>query len=263
MTQLGHRNALWPRALAVLAVSVVLALPVMVHHYQQANAPTPPVWPVPEDPVAARKARMINQLLPLIQASNASLMQDRARLQGLRDASADGRKLKRRDMSWLSKQAEQYRLDPPLDNPPDGQFLAILERRLDLIPASLALAQAAMESAWGTSRFAREGNNYFGQWCFSKGCGIVPARRASGARHEVARFRSARQSVARYMLNLNSHPRYQQLRIMRQRQRAEGQEPDGYALAAGLEGYSGIGDEYVRALRALIRSNQLDRFPSL
>ena len=263
MTQVRRRLSLWLRALLVLVTGVMLAMPVMVSHYQQAHAPTPAIWPVPEDPVAARKARMINHLLPLIQASNRALMEGRARLRNIHETILSGARLSRREMRWLRQQADRYRLEPPQQNPPDDQFLGILERRMDLIPADLALAQAAMESAWGTSRFAREGNNYFGHWCYERGCGIVPARRAEGARHEVARFRSAGQSVERYMLNLNSHPRYQSLRVMRQRQRSQGKDPDGYALAGGLEGYSSIGEDYVRAIRALIRSNDLDRFPSL
>ena len=263
MTSARHRLSLWLRALLVLVGTVLLASPVLVHHYQQARNPGPAVWPVPEDPVAARKARMINRLLPLIQASNQELMNQRERLQRLRERVASGKHLKGRDFRWLKEQAVLYRLTPPESNPPKEKLLTLLNLRLDLVPADLALAQAAMESAWGTSRFAREGNNFFGHWCFEPGCGIVPSKRANGASHEVARFDSPGQSVARYMHNLNSHPSDRGLRLIREQQREQGLAPDGYAMAAGLESYSGIGNEYVRAIRALIRSNKLGRFPSL
>jgi Bax protein len=138
--------------------------------------------------------------------------------------------------------------------------MTILLRRLDIIPADLALAQAAMESAWGRSRFAREGNNYFGQWCFSKGCGIVPEKRPAGARYEVQRFDSPAESVAGYMRNLNSHPRYTELRLIREKARAESADISGQQLAGGLHGYSAIGDTYIRTLRVLIRANQFERF---
>src|SRR5690606_39546165 len=93
-----------------------------------------------------------------------------------------------RDREWLETMGKRYRL--PEVEQVDEEWMTILLRRLDIIPADLALAQAAMESAWGGSRFAREGNNYFGQWCFSKGCGLVPEKRPAGARYEVQRFDS-------------------------------------------------------------------------
>ena len=135
-------------------------------------------------------------------------------------------------------------------------------RRIDIVPADLALAQAALESAWGRSRFAKEGNNYFGHWCFVKGCGLVPQDRPQGARHEVARFSSAAESVRRYMHNLNSHPRYTELRLIREQSRDQNEPFTGSDLAAGLEGYSELGDEYIDMVRGLIRHNRFDRFPS-
>ncbi|MFM9673737.1 glucosaminidase domain-containing protein, partial [Streptomyces galilaeus] len=78
-------------------------------------------------------------------------------------------------------------------------------RRVDIIPKELALMQAANESAWGTSRFARIGLNFFGQWCYSQGCGMIPNRRNSGAAHEVAAFKSVRDAVSSYFKNINTH----------------------------------------------------------
>lgn len=252
----------WFKSLLILIAGALLASPVIIDHYQQVHAPVPPIWPVPEDPIAARKALMINELLPLIQDNNRQLLEDRERLQTLLEKVRSGRSLRQREQAWLREQADQYRLELSDDMEPDETLLSNLLTHLDLVPASLALAQAAMESAWGTSRFAVEANNYFGHWCFATGCGIVPAQRSQGAQHEVARFDSASQSIERYMNNLNSHPSYQSLRLIRQQQRGQGQEPQGYDMADGLESYSSIGSDYIRAIKALIRSNDLDRFPS-
>lgn len=262
MTSSTSGLSTWLKSLLILIVGVVLASPVIINHYQTVHAPAPPIWPVPEDPVAARKAIMINELLPLIQDINRQLLEDRAQLQSLLEKVQSGRSLRQREQVWLREQADQYRLELTEEMAPDEQLMTNLLSRLDLVPASLALAQAAMESAWGTSRFALEANNYFGHWCFSSGCGIVPAQRSQGAQHEVARFDSPSQSIERYMRNLNSHPSYQSLRTIRQRQRGQGQEPQGYEMAEGLESYSSIGRDYIRAIKALIRSNELDRFPS-
>ena len=130
--------------------------------------------------------------------------------------------------------------------------------KVDIIPTSMALAQAAVESAWGTSRFARQANNFFGQWCFSEGCGIVPKHRTSGAIHEVQMFDSPKQAVSAYFLNINSHPAYEPAREIR----ASAYEHDhlvaGSEMVAGLLSYSGIGEHYVDELRSIIRVNKLE-----
>lgn len=222
------------------------------------DTPPPPIWPLPEDPVEARKAKLVNTLLPLIQENNRILLEKRQRAESLMARVRHGDSLSKRDREWLETMGKRYRL--PEVEQVDEEWMTILLRRLDIIPADLALAQAAMESAWGRSRFAREGNNYFGQWCFSKGCGLVPDKRPAGARYEVQRFGSPAESVAGYMRNLNSHPRYTELRLIREKARAENADISGQQLAGGLHGYSAIGDTYIRTLRILIRANQFERF---
>ena len=140
--------------------------------------------------------------------------------------------------------------------------LQALNAKVNEIPPSLILAQAANESAWGTSRFARLGNNLFGQWCFSKGCGIVPSSRNSGANHEVAKFDSPYESVASYIRNLNSHPSYEELRQLRNQELDQQNHATGMNLAAGLLKYSERGEEYVKEIRAMIRHNKLAVFDS-
>lgn len=256
------RRALPGAAFVLLFISASL-IPSLIQH-QRLNGlalfetPTPPIWPLPEDPVEARKAKLVNTLLPLIQENNRLLLEKRKRAEWLMTRVRNGDSLSRRDRKWLEDMGKRYRL--PEADIVDEEWMTILLRRLDIIPADLALAQAAIESAWGRSRFAREGNNYFGQWCFSKGCGIVPEKRPAGARYEVQRFDSPAESVAGYMRNLNSHPRYTELRLIREKARAENANISGWQLAGGLHGYSAIGDTYIHTLRVLIRANQLERF---
>jgi len=157
--------------------------------------------------------------------------------------------------SELQSLANTYRLE--LSDPASEKDIADLLSRVDIVPSSLVLAQAAIESAWGTSRFAREGYNYFGQWCFSKGCGIVPSSRNAGASHEVRTFDSPQASVKAYMLNLNSHPTYKVVRQLRAQARAENNAIHGCVLAAGLSKYAERGQHYIEEIRQLIRVNDL------
>ncbi|MCJ8313533.1 MAG: glucosaminidase domain-containing protein [Saccharospirillaceae bacterium] len=133
-----------------------------------------------------------------------------------------------------------------------------LLNEVNFIPAALALAQSANESSWGTSRFSTQGNNYFGQWCYQKGCGLVPNSRNTGANHEVRSFDSALQSVQAYMFNINTHNAYSELREIR-----EGLSPvelDGNKLAMGLIRYSERGEEYIKEIKSMIRINDLTSY---
>lgn len=127
--------------------------------------------------------------------------------------------------------------------------------QVNVIPPSLALTQAAKESGWGTSRFSREGNNYFGQWCYKKGCGIIPKQRNNGARHEVAKFKSPEQSVEAYLFNLNTHSSYDLLRDARNREGL-----DGAKLASGLVKYSEQREKYVKSVKSMIKHNNLSKY---
>ncbi len=203
--------------------------------------------------VSLRKERFFDYLLPLVQAENEGLSEIRRRLGYLRDLYRWERNIDRRDHDWLALVISTYLL--PAGDPHSPGFWTTVFERVDGLPTDLVLAQAANESAWGTSRFAREGNNLFGQWCFRPGCGIVPAGRAAGAQHEVAHFETVSQSVGSYMHNLNTGPSYQHFREIRARIREQGSEPGAAELVAGLANYSARGLEYVDELRAMIRHN--------
>jgi Bax protein len=199
-----------------------------------------------------RKAAFFDFVRPLIEEENAAVRRDRARLLEIAAETDPGWLDRRR----VHKLAAEYGLDDEdLDYP---EMIETLLRRVDTVPLSLALAQAAKESGWGTSRFARAGNNLFGEWCFIEGCGIVPKSRGKGRRHEVEAFASPRQSVASYLKNINTHSEYRDFRIERARQRATHERLSGLALAESLTPYSERRDEYVEELIDLIQVNDLE-----
>lgn len=203
--------------------------------------------------VTTKKTRFFGYLLPLVQSENVRLQAIRKRLSYIYDHVRWHRRIDATDQQWLALVSEEYRLPNP--DPSQTEFWVAIFQRVDAVPEDLALAQAANESAWGTSRFAREGNNLFGQWCFRKGCGMIPAGRPTGATYEVARFESVSESIGSYMHNLNTGRTYQLLREIRSSMRMDGQAPDATQLAAGLMDYSERGLEYVNELRAMIRHN--------
>lgn len=197
-----------------------------------------------------KKAAFFSFLYPRIVLANSRILIERDYLDSL-SKKAD---LTTKEVNWMSAQADRLRIEAEAGS--QKQF-AQLHKRLDVIPPSLILAQAANESAWGTSRFARKGNNLFGQWCFSKGCGLVPQARKEGATHEVANFSSPYRSVRAYIQNLNRHPTYQKMRDIRTQDRQSNTALSGVEMAEGLLGYSERGEEYVKEIRAMIHYNNL------
>lgn len=200
--------------------------------------------------VTEKKAAFFSYLYTRTVVVNARILLQREHLIALSRKDT----LSTADEQWLASQAERLRVDEELGS---TEMFERLLRRLDTLPPSLVLAQAANESAWGTSRFATEGNNLFGQWCFSPGCGLIPLSRPEGASYEVAEFISPYHSVRSYIQNLNRHPTYQRLRDLRAQARKQGRNPSGNELAAGLMGYSERGQEYIDEIRSMIRFNNL------
>lgn len=127
---------------------------------------------------------------------------------------------------------------------------------VDTIPHALIMVQAANESSWGTSRFARLGLNFFGQWCFKKGCGLVPNSRNKDATHEVQAFKSVDESIDSYLMNLNTHAAYRHLRDIRAQLRTHNETVTAEKLAQGLVKYSERGDDYVLELLQMLRHNK-------
>ena len=203
--------------------------------------------------VQAKKLDFFEFLLPLVDDENERLLDLRTRLSYIYEHVRWDREIDLEDRHWLADVIEEFRI--PETDVHSEEFWEIALQRVDAVPDHLVLAQAANESAWGTSRFAREGNNLFGQWCFRQGCGLVPNSRPEGASYEVAKFDSVSESVGSYMHNLNTGRTYQELREIRASARTRGDEPDPLAMAGGLMSYSERGEEYILELRSMIRYN--------
>ncbi len=203
--------------------------------------------------VEKRKKTFIKLVLPQVLTVNEGIEVQRERLAGLLEKKAMGATLNENDRKWLQQLTIRYSeetVDPK----------ALMEK-VDIIPVSIALAQAVEESGWGTSRFAREGNALFGQRVWSTGDGIVPEDRNEDETHEVRAFESIADSIRSYVHNLNVHPAYEEFREARARSRAESSmETNGLQLLDTLHVYSEKGQEYVDNLRTLIQTNNFQDF---
>lgn len=202
---------------------------------------------VPE--VSFKKSVFFKSVLPLVLQVNEQILEDRTRLKRIAKLAQDGETIAAEDRLWVAMMSKRYKTER-------GDYPALL-RRVDIIPPSLALAQAAKESGWGTSRFAQLGNALFGQWTWDEDQGIEPVNRPEGSDHLVREFDTLLKSVEAYMLNLNRHRAYRELRSLRAGMRQRGEQIDGSKLAGGLRRYSELGMEYVERIRSMIRYNQL------
>jgi len=207
--------------------------------------------------VSRRKQAFYNFMLPKIRRANQEVMAEREWLLDIAARLVGGNSLSEAQLDHLLVLEKRYGLAPRGDV---VQQVGAMLRRVDVVPASLVMAQAAKESGWGTSRFAAEGNNFFGIWCFSNGCGITPQNRDPGRTHEVATFRSVSDCVRYYIRTLNSLPAYRELRTIRANARRQHQLAPGDQLAQGLIRYSEQGLMYVKEIQSMIHYNKLHRF---
>jgi len=194
-----------------------------------------------------RKRLFIQIVLPLIVEENAKIRLDRKELFRILSKNINTQKEK----DWLKEKFKQYGLK-------DGDFYS-LKVRMDEIPVSLALAQAAKETGWGTSRFAQEGNALFGQWTWS-GEGIKPAGVDKDAKHKVAKFAVLKASVRAYQRNLNTHSSYIEFRKERAIQRDNDEKLDSLRLVNYLDKYAETGQQYIDVLKKIIKQNSLTDF---
>ena len=194
-----------------------------------------------------RKEFFIQIVLPLILKENNNIRLDRKRLFTIINKS-NNTKL---EIKWLEKKFKQYGIN--------SNDLSILKIRMDEVPVSLALAQAAKETGWGTSRFAQEGNALFGQWTWS-GEGLKPKDSDKNEGHKVMKFNVLQASVRAYQRNLNTHSTYKEFRKARAELRDEGKELDSLVLAKYLNNYAETGEKYVEVLQKIIEQNNLKDF---
>jgi Bax protein len=244
--------------MAILVAVVIRVAP------QQAPSPValPEIAPIavfPDfasiDDVDEKKRMFFDYLENYVDSENQKILEMRSDLEPLAEMAKSGVPFTEIEKKIILGLAQYYRLE--IEDAKAADLVLELMRRVDVIPPSLVLAQAANESAWGTSRFTLEGNNVFGQWCFIEGCGIVPKRRNSGAIHEVKSFDSVSHAVSAYFLNINTNQSYDYLRDLRVHMRNENQPIDSMVLAIGLGRYSQRGDHYVDEVQNIILQNNL------
>ena len=194
-----------------------------------------------------RKEFFIQIVLPLILKENNNIRLDRKMLFSIINKSNNTQLEKK----WLEKKYKQYGVS--------SKDLSLLKIRMDEIPVSLAIAQAAKETGWGTSRFAQEGNALFGQWTWS-GEGLKPKEADENKGHKVMKFNVLQASVRAYQRNLNTHPSYENFRLARAHLRDKGKPLDSMILSQFLKNYAETGNQYVEVLQKIIKQNDLKDF---
>ncbi|MFM8422354.1 MAG: glucosaminidase domain-containing protein, partial [Candidatus Fonsibacter sp.] len=201
------------------------------------------------DSIEQRKRIFIQILLPIVLSENEKIITDRRKL-----LTIINRKSFKKDADWLNEKFQQYKVK---NNNPKELLL-----KMDIIPPSLAIAQAAYESGWGTSRFAIEGNALFGQWSWKENNGMIPEDRGEDEKHEISKFNQIRYAVSAYKNNLNTHPFYEEFRKERARQRAGRLSGtiSGIKLIEHVHKYSIRGNDYVLGLKKIIEQNALQDF---
>ena len=194
-----------------------------------------------------RKSLFIKIILPLVLEENNRIIIDRKKLFSILNKNKNSKD----EITWLNQKFKQYGVL--------NKYLATLKVRMDIIPVSLAIAQAAKETGWGTSRFAIEGNALFGQWTWS-GEGIKPAGADTDATYKVMKFNVLKASVRAYQRNLNTHSSYKKFRFVRAQLRDDKKKLDSLKLAEYLDNYAQTGTEYTKVLKQIIQQNQLKDF---
>jgi Bax protein len=206
--------------------------------------------------ISERKTVFFTYLSEQVRPINIMIAKERALLLKLNKQS----KLSTKDRIIINRLATKYKEAVPQKDSSilnTKKLLAKLLSKVDQIPIALVLAQAANESAWGTSRFAKQANNYFGIWCFTKGCGLIPKLRGKGQHHEVRTFLTPKDSVSYYIRLLNSSKIYKSLRTIRKDLRTAGTPITAINLTAGLKRYSERGTDYINDLVSFIKFNKL------
>ncbi len=194
-----------------------------------------------------RKDTFIKIVMPLILSENEKILEDRNKLFKIlgKQSNTMGEKV------WLKRRFKDYNVK--------GEDITELKLKMDIVPTSIAIAQAAKESGWGTSRFALEGNAMYGQWTWD-GEGIEPSKKDKRQEHKILKFPKLQSSVAAYMNNLNTHRGYSEFRNKRSEIREKKQEINGLDLVQYLYNYAQTGSEYVKTLKKIIQQNNLNDF---
>jgi len=199
--------------------------------------------------VTRKKETFLKILLPLVVAENARIKKDKKYLLKILKENQN-----KKNTNWINKKYKEYKIS--------NKNINELMERMDVIPASIALAQGAKESGWGTSRFALEGNAIFGQWTWN-GVGIEPLEKVDGQKHKILKFPILRASVKAYITNLNTHSGYKNFRKKRLELRENNKNLSGLDLIHELSNYAQTGKEYTKILEKIIKQNNLDEFEAV
>lgn len=203
--------------------------------------------------IKQKKKKFFNFLRPAIVKENSRISQVRQQVEVINSKLQENQSLTDEDKSLITSLVKQYKIKKaPTLQSKVNKLLA----KVDIVPTPLVLVQAANESAWGTSRFARIGLNFFGIWCFKEGCGMVPNGRDEGLRHEVAAFESVEKAVKHYLHNINTNQAYHVFRTIRAQLHEQSQPLTAEMLATGLLPYSERGTDYVIEISEMIRHNK-------
>lgn len=242
-----------------IIILIVIAFAGLSMFYTEPVAPIEQIIPLPEyyeytivpnftncDSTRNRVENFVNFMIPLIEYENQSILQDRTKLKELTDKNL----LSSQDTIWITEKAKYYKYTNFTFSTIDFDELA---HRIDMIPQEIILAQAAIESNWGSSAFATKYNNLFGTRTSSKSYGVVPKKRATGATFRVAKYRSVNQSIRSYLRNINSHSAYSNFRNQRFAMRNQEQIFDPFELSNHLTAYSTLGNDYVRIIQRTMR----------
>lgn len=206
--------------------------------------------------ITAQKAAFVQILLPKVHAVNLEIIKERRFVKNFfTHRLFTYNVFDREDLIRMHDLAKKYRIKHLYD---EKAFM----RKIAPIPVSLVLAQAAVESAWGKSRFVERANNIFGEWTYGEK-GLVPDERPEGMNHKIRIFKTLKASVAAYALNLNRHRAYREFREKRQHSLLQGQNFSGMDAADTMEKYSGIGEEYNELLKEVIESNRFSQYDTI
>lgn len=206
--------------------------------------------------VLNKKQLFFRGIAPLILHSNELILKDRSRLESIRSSLMAQDSISEWDQIWIVKLADLYKVKSTGDGLTESE-IEELWLRVDVVPPSLALAQAAEESGWGTSRFAAQGNAVYGQWTWGKNAMVPEQQRKELGNYGIASFESLQESIAAYMLNLNTHNAYSELRARRAVLRENREKITGMELAETLTRYSERGEAYVETLKSMMEYNRL------
>ncbi len=212
-----------------------------------------------------KKTLFFRSILPHVLKVNLNIRLRRENLEAIAARLDKGETLSPEDQSFIKDMVRRYRSGDDKPEWPGAEMKGIVSElllRVDEVPPSLVLAQAALESAWGSSRFAIEGNNIFGLWVFNATEGMIPRDREEGANFSVAKFDSLTESVESYVRHLNTLFAYEDFRVLRARMRQDSVDLDSTRLAEGLLEYSIRRDDYVQDVLNLIKANRLTKFDS-